>query len=80
MYKVLVQPVLIYASETWPLMKCNEKQLCAFEKKNLEKYLMAQWKRMEYGGKDTIMNFIVSLRSRILSNLLRPGGWTCTAC
>ena len=29
---------------------------------------------MQYVGKDTIMNFIVYLRSRILSNLLRSGG------
>ena len=35
MYKVLVQPVLIYASETWPLMKCDEKQLCIFERRIL---------------------------------------------
>ena len=28
-----MQPVLIYASETWPLMKCDEKQLCIFERR-----------------------------------------------
>ena len=30
-----MQPVLIYASETWPLTKDDEKQLCIFESKIL---------------------------------------------
>ena len=34
---------------------------------------------MKYGEKDIIMNFIIYLRSRILSNLLRSGGRTCTS-
>ena len=30
-----MQPVLIYASVTWPLTKCDEKQLCIFERRIL---------------------------------------------
>ena len=35
MYKVLIRPVLIYASETWTLSKTNERQLSLFEGKVL---------------------------------------------
>ena len=30
-----MQPVLIYASETWSLTKCDKKQLCIFERRIL---------------------------------------------
>jgi hypothetical protein len=35
MYKVLIRPVLTYASETWTLSKANERQLSLFERKVL---------------------------------------------
>jgi len=33
MYKVLIRPVLTYASEMWTLSKTNERQLSLFERK-----------------------------------------------
>jgi hypothetical protein len=36
MYKVLIRPVLTYASETWTLSKTNEWQLSLFERKVLQ--------------------------------------------
>jgi len=35
MYKVLIRPILTYASETWTLSKANERQLRLFERKVL---------------------------------------------
>ena len=35
MYKVLIRPVLTYASETWTLSKTNERRLSLFERKVL---------------------------------------------
>jgi hypothetical protein len=35
MYKVLVRPVLIYASETWTLSKTDERLLSVFERRIL---------------------------------------------
>jgi len=35
MYKVLIRPVLTYASETWTLSKINEQRLSLFERKVL---------------------------------------------
>jgi hypothetical protein len=35
MYKVIIRPVLTYASETWTLSKTNERQLSLFERKLL---------------------------------------------
>ena len=36
MHKVLVRPVLTYASETWTLSKTNEQRLSLFERKVLQ--------------------------------------------
>jgi len=36
MSKVLIRPVLTYASETWPLSKINEQRLSLFERKVLQ--------------------------------------------
>ena len=33
MYKVLIRPVLTYASETWTVSKTNERRLSLFERK-----------------------------------------------
>ena len=35
MYKVLIRPVLTYASETWTVSKTNEQRLGLFERKVL---------------------------------------------
>ena len=35
MYKVLIRPVLTYASETWTLSKTNERRVSLFERKAL---------------------------------------------
>jgi hypothetical protein len=35
MYKVLIRPVLTYASETWTLSKTNDQWLSLFERKVL---------------------------------------------
>jgi hypothetical protein len=35
MYKVLIRPVLTYASETWILSKANERRVSLFERKVL---------------------------------------------
>jgi len=35
MYKVLIRPVLTYASQTWTLSKSNERRLGLFERKVL---------------------------------------------
>ena len=35
MYKVLIRPVLTYASETWTLSKINERRLGLFERRVL---------------------------------------------
>jgi hypothetical protein len=35
MYKVLIRPVLTYASETWTVSKVNERRLSVFERKAL---------------------------------------------
>jgi hypothetical protein len=35
MYKILIRPVLIYASETWTVSKINDRRLSLFEKKVL---------------------------------------------
>jgi hypothetical protein len=35
MYKVLVKPVLSYASETWPLSRSDERMLSIFERRIL---------------------------------------------
>ena len=35
MYKVLISPVLSYASETWTVSEANERRLSLFERKVL---------------------------------------------
>ena len=42
MYKVLIRPVLTYASETWTLSKTNERRLSLFERKLLRCILGAK--------------------------------------
>jgi hypothetical protein len=35
MYKVLIRPVLSYASDAWTVSKANERRLCLLERKVL---------------------------------------------
>jgi hypothetical protein len=42
MYKVLIRPVLTYASETWTVSKVNERRLSLFERKVLRCILGAK--------------------------------------
>jgi hypothetical protein len=47
MYKVLIRPVLTYASETWALSKINKQRLSLFERKVLSRYFWREtreWK------------------------------------
>ena len=37
---------------------------------------LVQWKRIEYGGEDIMMNSILYLRSGILLTLLKSGSWS----
>jgi hypothetical protein len=54
MYKVIIGPVLTYASETWTLSKTNERRLILFERKVLRCIFGAKqengpwWKRYNY--------------------------------
>jgi hypothetical protein len=64
-YKVLIRPVLTYASETWTLSKTNERRLSLFERKCLDVFLERN-KRMEHGGKDAAMNYMKYLMSQTL--------------
>ena len=42
MYKVLIRPVLTYASETWTLLKINERRLGLFERRVLRRIFGAK--------------------------------------
>jgi hypothetical protein len=59
MYKVLIRPVLTYASETWTLSKINEQRLSLFERRVLRcifgvKQENETWqKRYNYGLYET---------------------------
>jgi hypothetical protein len=52
-YKVLVRPMLSYASETWPLSRLDERLLSIFEKRIL-RYIFGPveengtWRRRRY--------------------------------
>jgi hypothetical protein len=66
MCKVLVRVVLTYASETWTLIKTDER------------VFLEQCRGMVCGGKDTTMNYMSCLMSLTLSNTVKPvfnGTW-----
>ena len=65
MYKVLIRPVLTYASETWTSSKTNERWLSLFERKCFDVFL-EQNKRKGHGEKDTTMNYMKYLMSQTL--------------
>ena len=49
MYKVLIRPVLTYASETWTSSKTNERQLSLFERKVLRCISGAKQENVTWG-------------------------------
>jgi len=63
-YKVLIRPVLTYASETWILSKINERQLSL--KERCFDVFLERNKRMEHNKKDTAMNYMKHLTNQIL--------------
>jgi hypothetical protein len=65
MYKVLVRPVLTYASETWTLAKTDERLLSVFERRML-KCIFGTVQEMVCEGKDTTMNYMSCLMSLTL--------------
>ena len=60
MYKILIRPVLTYASETWTLSKINERRLSLFERRCFDVFLERN-KRTGHRGKDTTMNYMKHL-------------------
>jgi len=82
MYKVLIRPVLTYASETWTLSKTNERWLSLFERKALRCIFGAKqeneiWrKRYNYElcktfGESNIVNYIKVKRLAWAGHLMR---------
>jgi hypothetical protein len=70
MYKVLIRPVLTYASETWILSKTNEQRLGLFGEGCSDVFL-EQNRRMGHCGKDTTMNYMNYLMIQILLIILK---------
>ena len=61
MYKVLIRPVLTYASETWTLSKTNERRLSLFERKVLRCIFGAKkynYELYEIFNEPNIVNYI----------------------
>ena len=69
MYKVLIRPVLTYASETWTLSKINEQRLSLLER--CFDVFLEQNKRTGHGGKDTTMNYMKYLMSQTLLTITK---------
>jgi hypothetical protein len=75
MYKVLIRPVLIYASEIWTLSKINERRLSLFERKVLRcifgaKQETGTWrKRCNYELYETFKepNFVIYIKVKRLA-------------
>jgi hypothetical protein len=81
MYKVVIRPVLTYASETWTLSKTKEWQLSLFERKVLRRIFGAKqengtWrKRYSYElyeiiNEKNIVNYIKVRRLAWVGNLV----------
>ena len=71
MYKVLIRPVLTYASETWILSKTNERQP-GLSREGYFGVSSEQSRRMGHGEKDTTMNYMNCLMTQILLITLKP--------
>jgi hypothetical protein len=65
MYKVLIRPVLTYASKTRILSKTNERRISLFVRKVLRCIFGAKQEN-ETDEKDTIMNYMKHLMHEIL--------------
>ena len=74
MYKVLIRPVLTYASETWTLSKTNEQRLSLFERKVFRCSFGAK-QDMGHGGKDTTMNYMKYLMSQTFLIIAKLKDW-----
>jgi hypothetical protein len=75
MYKVLIRPVLTYASETWTVSKANERQLNLFERKVLRCIFGAKQEKEMWRKKDIIMNYTKYLMIHTLSITLKLKDW-----
>ena len=82
MYKVLIRPVITYASETWTLFKTNEWRLSRFERKVLRCVFGVKqengmwWKRYNYElygifNEPNIVNYIKVKRLAWAGHLVR---------
>ena len=82
MYKVLIRPVLTYASETWTLSKTNERQLGLFERRVLRCIFGAKqengtWRKRynhelyELFNDSNIVNYIKTKRLAWAGHLIR---------
>jgi hypothetical protein len=74
MYKILVRPVLTFASETWTLSKTDERLLSLFERRVLRCIFGAVWDAV-CGGIDVTMNYMNYLMSQVLSGTLKLTDW-----
>jgi hypothetical protein len=70
MYKVLIRPVLTYASETQTVPKTNEWRVALFGRKALGCIFGAKQKT-QHGEKDTTMNYTKHLMNQTLSNYIK---------
>jgi hypothetical protein len=75
MYKVLVRPVLIYASETWTLSKTDERLLSVFERGILRRIFEAVqengvWRKRHNCELYELFNEPDSDRGSVISQLL----------
>ena len=66
-YKVLIRPVLTFASETWTLCQTNERRLSLFERKVLRCVFRAKQEKETWRKKDTTRNYMKYLMNKILS-------------
>ena len=73
MYKVLIRPILTYASETWTLSKTNERRLSL--KERCFDVFLERHKRTGHGEKDTTMNYVKYLMSQTLLIISKLKDW-----
>jgi len=74
MCKVLIRPVLTYASETWTLSKTNERRLTLFERKVL-RCIFGEKQEKETWRKSTILNYTKHLMNQTLSITSKLKDW-----
>jgi len=74
MYKILIRPVLTYASETWTLSKTNEWRLSLFERKVLRCIFGAKQENKIW-WKSITLNYMKHLMIQILSITSKLKDW-----